>query len=85
MIAVIIVEYNCEALTRRVVSSMQAISRDDLRFYVVDDGQLIDTGRWVPSPREFWCSDPRRIGGVPQAAKSACGRLQPKGPSGIRC
>ena len=42
MIAVIFVDYMCEALTRRAVASMQAIGRDDLRFYVVDNGLSID-------------------------------------------
>lgn len=42
MIAVIIVDYMCEALTRRAVASMRAMGRDDLRFYVVDNGQSID-------------------------------------------
>lgn len=42
MIAVVIVDYLCEALTRRAVASMRAAGRDDLRFYVVDNGLSID-------------------------------------------
>lgn len=42
MIAVIIVDYMCEALTRRAVASLRAMGRGGLRFYIVDNGQSID-------------------------------------------
>lgn len=45
MIAVIIVDYHCEALTRQALSSMQALGRDDLRFIVVDNGASVDAAR----------------------------------------
>jgi GT2 family glycosyltransferase len=38
MIAVIIVDYHSEVLTRRALSSLVALGRDDLSFIVVDNG-----------------------------------------------
>lgn len=38
MIAVIIVDYHSEVLTRRALASLVALGRDDLRFTVVDNG-----------------------------------------------
>lgn len=42
MIAVIIVDYHCEALTRAALHSLVRLGRDDLRFIVVDNGLSID-------------------------------------------
>lgn len=42
MIAVIIVDYCCEALTRAALGSLVRLGRDDLHFIVVDNGLSID-------------------------------------------
>ncbi len=45
MIAVVIVDYDSERLTRRCIDSVIALGRDDLRFIVVDNDGSLDAAR----------------------------------------
>jgi len=42
MIAVVIVDFHSEALTRRAVASLVKLGRGDLRFIIVDNGSAMD-------------------------------------------
>ncbi len=45
MIAVVIVDYDSERLSRRCIDSVTALGRADLRFIVVDNGDALDAAR----------------------------------------
>lgn len=45
MIAVVIVDYDSERLSRRCIDSVVALGRADLRFFVVDNGASVDAAR----------------------------------------